>query len=280
MSDLATTQRRLWRLLTAPSGVAAALADTSDAGGGSLAGWLDSDARASATVRLEIYANAYFQRIHDVLARDFPTLARALGSAGFHDLVTAYLCVHPPRRPSLRHAGAELPEFLAADAAAAPFRRRWPFAADLARLEWALGCAFDAPDRPPLARTELEALAPERWAALGLSLHPSARCFAVGWNVAALRQAFEDDGAALPAPVPDDATLLVWRRRERVRFRPLDAEEADLLGRIASGATFGALCDAIAERHGTDEAAARAAARLAAWVDAELLARAGRFIEK
>lgn len=284
MSELATTQRRLWQLLTAPSGVAAALADAGDAEGRSLAGWIESDARASAAARLEIYANAYFQRIHDVLERDFPTLARALGSAGFHDLVTAYLCVHPPRRPSLRHAGADLPAFLAADGVAMPFRGRWPFAADLARLEWALGCAFDAPDRAPLAREELETLAPECWAALGLALHPSARCFAVGWNVAALREAFEadDDASALPPPAPDDATLLVWRCRESVRFRPLDAVEAGLVGRIASGATFGALCEAIAEQRGPDEAARHAAVRLAAWIDAELLVRvqAERFVSK
>ncbi|HKJ24597.1 MAG TPA: DNA-binding domain-containing protein [Myxococcota bacterium] len=278
MSDLATTQRRLWRLLTAPDGVAAALADAGDAEGLALEGWLGSDARATASTRLEIYAHAYFQRIHDVLARDLPTLAAALGADGFHDLAAAYLCVHPPSRPSLRHAGARLPGFLATDAAAAPFRRRWPFAADLARLEWALGEAFDAPDAPPLARAELEALAPERWETLALAPHPSVRRLSVGWNVAALRAAFEADdedaaGAALPSPEAGDATLLVWRSRERVRFRALDADEADLLARLATGATFGALCEAVARRHGPDEAPARAAARLAAWLDAELLVR-------
>jgi len=211
-----------------------------------------------------------------VLARDFPTLAAALGADGFHDLATAYLCVHPPSRPSLRHAGASLAGFLAGDAAAVPFRRRWPFAADLARLEWALGCAFDAPDAPPLARAELEALAPERFEALALALHPSVRRLEVAFDVSALRAAFEaadEDGTALSAPAAGEATLLVWRCRERVRFRALDADEADLLGRLSRGATFGALCEAIAERHGHDEAPPRAAARLAAWLDDELLVR-------
>jgi len=56
-----------------------------------------------------------------------------------------------------------------------------------------------------------------------------------------------------------------------VLFRALDAEEAELLGLLASGATFGALCDVIAARNGADAAASRAAARLAARVDGELL---------
>jgi hypothetical protein len=274
MSELATTQRRLWRLLTAPSGVGSALAETGDAEGRSLAGWIRSDERGAAAARLEIYAHAYFQRIHDVLARDFPTLAERLGADGFHDLVTAYLCVHPPERPSLRHAGEPLATFLGHDAAAAPFRRRWPFATDLARLEWALGGAFDAPDAAPLERAALAALPPERWESLTFDLHPSARHLALAWDAVALRQAFEAD-AEPPPPARRAIVALVWRQRERVRFRTLDAEEAALLERVEAGERFGALCAWLAERHGPEAAASRAAGWLAGWVDAELLVATG-----
>jgi hypothetical protein len=275
MSELANTQRRLWRLLAAPSGVGPALAETGDPDGHSLSGWIRSDAAASAVARLEVYAHAYFQRIHDVLARDFPTLADRLGGDGFHDLVTAYLCVHPPDRPSLRHAGERLAPFLAGHAAAAPFRRRWPFAADLARLEWALGAAFDAPDAPPLERATLAARPPDRWASLALVLHPSVRRLELAWDVVGLREAFEAD-APPPPPARRATTALVWRQRELVRFRALDAEESALLATIEAGTSFGTLCDRLAERHGPEAAAARAAGRLAAWVDAGLLVAGDR----
>ena len=49
---LDATQRRLWRLLTAPEGVAAALREAGDPDGRSLAGWLVSDARADAAAHL------------------------------------------------------------------------------------------------------------------------------------------------------------------------------------------------------------------------------------
>lgn len=274
MSDLAATQQRLWRLLTAPSGVRAALAEAGDPEGRSLEGFAVSDSRAGAALRLEIYANAYFERIHDVLARDFETLARTLGEEGFHDLVTAYLCVHVPSRPSLRHAGERLADFLAEHAAAEPFRRRWPWAADLARLEWALAFAFDAPEAAALEREQLAAVAPEGWERIVFALRPCVRRLALAWEVAPLREAFEAGCEnRVPPAEPAPNGLLVWRRGERVSFRSIDDEERELLARVEAGAPFGALCEWLAARHGAGAAPARAAAWLAAWVGAELLAR-------
>ena len=125
-TGLSEIQRRLRQLLTAPSGVRAALAEVGDPDGSSLGAWLRSDGRLGAVERLEVYANACFGRLHDVLADDHPALAAALGPPAFHDLVRAYLLLHPPRHFSLRHAGDRLPEFLAASPAAQPFRRRCP----------------------------------------------------------------------------------------------------------------------------------------------------------
>jgi hypothetical protein len=274
MHALADTQRRLWRLVTAPEGVRAALAEAGDPAAAGLEGWLVSDARLPAALRLEIYANAYFGRIHGVMADDFGALAAAVGGAAFHDLVTAYLCVHPPERPSLRHVGERLADFLEDAAAAEPFRRRWPWAADLARLEIALADAFDAADAPPLAREDLAALPPERWAERVLSLHPAARLLELDPAAPALRRRFEDDetpeppdGARPPVPV------LVWRLRERVQFRAPEPEEAELLRAVGTSAAFGALCETLAARHGAEAAPARAAAWLATWIDAGLLAR-------
>jgi hypothetical protein len=272
-SDLANTQRRLWRLLTAPSGVRAALAEAGDPKGDSLRDLVRGDARGSAALRLEVYANAYFYRIHDVLAEDYGALRAALCEEGFHDLVTAYLLVHPPERPSLRDAGARLPRFLASAPEAAPFRRRWPFAGDLAQLEWALVDAFDAPDASPLTAPELAKLPPADWEALVLPLHPSAALLHLEHPVHHLREAFEADGELPTAPGPEATTALVWRRAERVLFRALAPLEAELLERASRGAPFGALCQRLAESEGESEAPVRAASLLAAWVEAGLIAR-------
>jgi hypothetical protein len=270
---LDATQRRLWHLLTAPEGVAAALREAGDPDGRELTGFVASDARLDATSRLEVYANAYFARLHAVLCDDFGALAAALGDEWMHDLVTAYLLAHPPRRPSIRHAGEELAEFLATHPAALPFRRRFPWCADLARLERALGDAFDAADAPLRSRESLASLPPESWPALALRLAPCARVLRLDWPVLSLREAYEREEALPEPPAARQANAaLVWRRDEMVRFRPLEPLEAELLERAAAGESFEALCAAAARELGESAAPRRSAQLLAGWIDAGLIA--------
>ena len=135
------------------------LVEEGDAAASELAALVRSDATLPAAARLDVYANAYFLRIHECLENDFPALRWALGADWFHDLATAYLAACPPTRPSLRHAGDRLPDFVASHAGAAPFRRGHRWLADLALLERAIVDAFDAadatPDTSPLGREDL-----------------------------------------------------------------------------------------------------------------------------
>ena len=108
-----------------------------------LAEVIRDDAPLSAVDRLEVYANAYFFRILEVLRKDYPALAASLGEARFNNLITDYLAANPPTRFSLRYAGEELGSFLGGHPAARPPREEFPWAADLARLEWAIVDAFD-----------------------------------------------------------------------------------------------------------------------------------------
>jgi len=270
---LDATQRRLWHLLTAPEGVAAALREAGDPDGRSLAGFVASDARLDATSRLEVYANAYFTRLHAVLCDDFGALAAAIGDAWMNDVVAAYLLAHPPRLASIRHAGAELPDFLTAHPAALPFRRRFPWCADLARLEHALGDAFDAADVPLRTRESLATLPPEAWTALLLPLAPCVRVLRLDWPVLALREAYErEETQPAPRAAPEANAALVWRRDELVRFRPLEPLEAELLERADAGECFEALCEAAAREIGESDAPARAAQLLAGWIEAGVIA--------
>jgi hypothetical protein len=279
--DLGEAQRLLWRLIVAPEGVEAGLRelDTEAAASGSaqLAELVRSDARLPAVERLGVYASAYFERLRGVLESDFPGLRAALGEAPFHDLATSYLAVHPPRHFSLRYAGADLPGFLETHAAAAVFRERFAWSADLARLEWALAEVFDAVDGPCARRADLAAVPPERWAQLRLELAPSALLVEVEWAVQPLRRRYERDeltvasAAATPARA---SSVCVWRHDERVFHRELDAAEAAALQRVAAGVSFGQVCELAEERVGEDQAAATAAGWLASWLDDGLLASA------
>lgn len=271
MPTLAETQHRLWQLISAPDGVAEALQRQADDGEQALAGWIIGDATLDATRRLDVYANAYFERIHDCLASEFGALASLLGEAGFRDLVTAYLIRHPSQHASLRWVGGALPAYLRRAAQAEPFRRRWPWAGNLAQFEWALSTAFDAADVAALGRDTLAATDPEAWDPLVFQFAPSFALVETEWPIRELYRAWTGDTEPNLPTAPQGEFICVWRRDEIVRHRGLDRNEAQALRGALAGETFGALCAAAAEEVEAEAAPGLAAARLGRWIDDGLI---------
>jgi hypothetical protein len=266
LEPLDAIQRRLWRLVTDPDGVESARAASGDPSGARLGELLRADRGLSAVARLSVYANAYLVRIRACLREDFPALAAVLGEAAFHDLVQTYLMMHPPERPSLRHAGARLAAHLRTPPFAAIFASRAPFAAELAALEWAIVDAFHAPDRAALGREALAQVPLDAWPSLRLELTPSLRVLRGEWPVQLVRERFDRDGGMPDAAPRAPTQLRVWRCDEAVRHRAVDGLEADALERAARGETFGAICDGAAVEVGEGEASRAAAQWLADWV--------------
>src|SRR5690606_38699897 len=187
--SLAALQERFWRLISAPEPVARALPQVTatDPGAAPLSGWIRAASEGAAAARLDVYANMYFFRLLGVLRDDYPNLARLVGADAFHNLITDYLVAFPSRHPSIRHVGANLAELLDRH----PLERRFPGAADLARLEWARGLAFDRADARALTADELTAVPPERWGELRFQLVPSFQMLRLGRPVHRLWQALE-----------------------------------------------------------------------------------------
>lgn len=271
-------QRWLRRLITEPDGVEAALAAAKDVDGAQLAALVRGDRDLPPVDRLSVYANAYFARLEACLREDFPALARALGTAAFHDLVKTYLMMHPPTRPSLRHAGAHLAEHLATEPFAAIFARGCPYAADLARLEWAMTEAFYAEDAPVLTREDLAAVAPEAWANSRFQTVPSLQLLTCTRPVHAIRERFDREDAEAawdeaPRLAAETTHIRVWRSEERVRYRAIARIELESLGSARAGETFAVICDRLVSVVGEASAASKAAALVSSWVSDGLLAR-------
>ncbi len=280
---LVRAQQRLWRLIASPEGVRAALAD--EPPDEPLAALVQSDGKLSAEDRLDVYANAYFYRILEVLQQDFPTLEKALekafektlGETAFHDLATSYLAVHPSENPSLRWIGGRLPGFLESHRAALPFRKHAPWAADLAAFEWAMGEVFDAADRSSADRESLATRAPADWDSLPLALAPAVRLLRLRWPVPELCAARRDERplslsqSSLSKIEPCATDVCIWRHDERAFHRTLDRLEADALADVQRGIRFGRLCEQLAQQLGDSDAPGRAAGWLARWIDDGLL---------
>jgi hypothetical protein len=275
---LRETQSAVADWIRAPEGIAKALADASepDFARAKLAALICSDETLEAIGRLEIYANAYFYRLLGVLSEDYEALRNLLGEALFNDVVTSYLLVEPSRHPSLRYAGARLPEFLASHAAAEGVRKRAPWAADLAGLEWARVDVFDIEDGQVLVREALASLAPEQFGSLTLAMAPWAvvRSFDhpvdALWKAGMRNEALSIEEDAIEADA-EPVRLLIWRREERVRHRRLAGLESSALGLVREQTTFAELCEWAATQVEESEAPALAAGWLERWITDGLL---------
>jgi hypothetical protein len=268
--DLRESQEIFWDLVAAPEGVKPGLAELVRAGRverEDLSFLIEGDERLNAAERLDIYANMYFFRLRDCLAEDYPKVSKIVGGAAFHNLVTDYLLRHPSTHWSLRYLGAALPVFLAGH----PLADRFPFLADLARLEWARIDVFDAPDAPLLSRDSLTGRSTEAVNKLPIRPVPASRLLTLDWNVAPVWRAIEERTAgdesggthsaavaagsecfseplAVGAPEKRPCRLLVWRRDFTVLHRSLNAVESACLAAAAGGeATLPGLCQVLLE---------------------------------
>lgn len=211
-------------------------------------------ARLEPRERLAIYARMYWGRILEVLRDDFARTADAVGEETFVRLARAYLSAHPSRHPSIARVGEAFADFLAG-APGLP-----PFAADLARLEWARLECFTAPAGEVLRLAELRALPPASFPDLHLTSVPSLAVLELGWSV---QRMLEDRGEERLRR--ERTVLRVWRRGDLVFHATVDAGERTALELLRRGATFAAIAACCRD-------AGEAAALLARWLEDEIVA--------
>ena len=248
--SLRELQGLFWRAISADAAPPAALLAESE-----------PSATLTGAERLRVYADAYFWRLHDVLAEDFPRVTAILGAARFADVVREHLTTHPSTHFSVHHVGREL---------AATIARRADvpsYVADLARLEWARREVFGAPDAEPLTVEALRAVAFGEWPHLRFTPIPALTLVRAGWPV-------HEVWSGTDAVCVSAATCIrVWRGQDqRVYHAPMDALDAEAFDRLMAGEPFGVLCTAYDEL-GPVEGARRATGLLARWLEDGIIAR-------
>jgi hypothetical protein len=207
---------------------------------GVLEALVNGDERLSAAERVGIYADAYFYRLLECLGEDFLTTLAVLGTDNFAALVKEYLLEHPPTEPSIVYAGLYLADFLNDH----PFAERWPFIADLARLERAVLDVFHAADAPALRLETLQAVPSEEWPALELRTHPAVEVVHSEWRISDVLHTVEQ-GREWTDPEHEETSVLVWRQNALVRYRNLEPVEREALVTVSRGASFAAVCEAV-----------------------------------
>jgi hypothetical protein len=223
--------------------------------------WLTAGPSLSAAERLEIYHAGYFGRLVECLADDYRALAHFLGEEGFSDLARAYIRKFPSRSPSLNAYGAEMAAFCRSRS------EPWAmFAAELARLEWALVEVIHAPAAQGLAPDTLAKITPDRWQTARLIPSPSLRLLTFDYPANEYLQAFLED-AAPELPERRASATAVFRQGLSLQRMDLEPEAAMLLEDLVLGCPLDSAIAEVSRRsHDVADVAQRLPAWLGSWV--------------
>jgi len=192
-----------------------------------------------AETRLDVYRNAYYLRLEEALARDFPALRAVVGDEAFGRLAAAYLTANPSTQPSLRFLGQNLQHWLG-------LGREEPALADLAALEWAVLYAFDAADARSPTVVDLEGISPDRWAEVRLALHPSVSLLTLKANAREIWLAVRR-GDPIPALRRTGERLVVWRGESGPQVEAISPGCHALLAAFTKGSSFASACESLVD---------------------------------
>ena len=207
---------------------------------GSIAGQIVAGALSSAQ-RLAIYRNNTHANLRGALQATYPVVLRLVDEPFFNHAADLFIAANPSRSGDLNDYGAAFPAFLEGYPPAVELA----YLADVARLEWLWQQAFYAGHPAPLDVMRLASISPERFADLGLCLHPACGLLESVYPVLHIWQVNQAEFAGDPLVnlAEGGERLLVTRREYAVDIERLAAGEFAFLQRVAAHARLGDALD-------------------------------------
>jgi hypothetical protein len=197
------------------------------------------------SARLEIYVDAYFERLLECLREEFTATRYAVGDELFDALAFGYLQHYPSRSYTLNTLGERFPKFLAETRlheheTPSGAAENWPdLVIELATFERVLRDVFDglgSEGRAVLNFEKLSEISAEKWGELRLQVAPCLRLHRFDHPVHAYWSAFKN-GQRPDPPALKTTCLAISRRNFVVERQELTHIEFELLSRIARGET-------------------------------------------
>ncbi len=206
---------------------------------------------------LAVYYNNYHAQLTECLTESFPHTLAWVGGAAFLAAMREHIDDVPPQSWTLGNYGAAFADTLA---------RCYPDdpeVAELARLEWLLSRAFEAPDN---SAVPVDAIAAVDWDDAALIFVASVQAVPAATNAGAIWSALAagdvPPGAAM---LPDPAMMLVWRDGFTPCFRTIEMIEHGAIVLVAAGVRFADLCTMLVAARGEAAGLALAGQMLGRW---------------
>src|SRR3989338_4448886 len=220
-----------------------------------------TEGRASREVRLNVYSNAYYLRLIEILEGDFPILCKLLGEEKFNQFGRDYVNDYPSNYFSVGTFSRNFSKFLASNTSLDPIY------AEIANLEWHLSEVLYAANAKVLTLEDLKKIPAEEWINMKLTFHPSVRTLYFSYNAPEIYKACNED--QLKSEIKQYQTSqnwLVWRRDLRGYFCSLTSEENWIRQAIERNQNFGEICEGLCEFLSENQVGEFAATTLSKWI--------------
>lgn len=191
--------------------------------------------------RLKIYRNNIVGSLTNSMLATYPLIKILTGEEFATVLMRSFVLENPPREACLGKFGAGLGVYIETYAPA----KELAYLSDVARFEWAMNEAYNAPDDLTLTPEDFQAVPAEKLGDLSLRLRSSVRLLSSPWPLDAIR-AFclnyrEDSDETLNLD-GGRSWLMVYRPHLTVEVISLDPSECVWLAYLSEGQT---LCEAL-----------------------------------
>ncbi len=196
----------------------------------------------SAAERLRIYRNTLLSTLTESLRMTYPAVDRLVGSDFFDAAADEFVRAHPPASGYLNEYGDTFADFLATFGPAAELR----YLPDVARFEWALSGAANAPDAPALDAAALSGVDARLHADLRFEPHPSVRLLSLFYPADQICDAVlgGDDAAIAEVDLASGPVrLVVHRGPEGVQAQRLEPPAHEFVSRLCAGEPLGCLLE-------------------------------------
>lgn len=214
---------------------------------------------ADAAARLDIYRRHHRESFRRHLRGRYPTLEWLLGTDRLVAIADDTLLHVPPRAPSLAEYGQELVETIRRADNGLP-----PYIADVARLDWALGCISVAVEHDAIGIDALAAVNADALAQLTLRLQPGLAHVATAWPLDELVRLRLAEAAPEQMTFEARCTWLELRgARGRFTLRRLAAGDFTFRASLAAGDCLGDAAEAALKQETSFDVTAALAALFA-----------------
>lgn len=224
--------------------------------------------------RIELYNQQYWWRILNTLQEAYPLLLRLFGYHAFNNSIAfPYVMSYPSIHWSLNYIGERLPRWIEESYHAEDKR----LVLHAAQIDCAYTQSFLAAQKPSLSLENLTEIDEASGvSSQKLTLQPHVHDFKLPYDLFQFRMEMlnqdpdywlENDFPALEhLPEGQFLHFILFRtRRNQISFETLESSEAQLLTRLAQGATLDELCDWLGQHDPTSQLVMDASQKLHLW---------------